>query len=346
MERPGIEKDGDVKMGETERGFVIDSETKEEDFMSVIGSGASDAVKELSQDDLHEVFAALKEQALKKQAEEKRRAERKQRHLQDDLRYAMKKLPAPIDISLAYDEIVPLIEHLPEYKAIEDEEGRKAAFAKYVKRQKERLREAASEDGASTTSRKRKEPARDVREDRDREKDKEREREREKEREREREREKEKDREYRERDKERDRGKDYDRGSRGSKHHHRYDDYDERRTREYGRDRERDREDRDKDGYRSSRRREDDRRRDRDRRGSRAEYYGRDWDDTPKRERERSTSEYRDEPRDKRDPEGGSHDGRAEKRLRYDRDEANSDHMEIDKRAPSARAETPEEGEI
>ncbi len=33
-------------------------------------------------------------------------------------------------------QAIPLIEHLPEYKALEDEEGRRAAFAKYVKRQK------------------------------------------------------------------------------------------------------------------------------------------------------------------------------------------------------------------
>ena len=31
---------------------------------------------------------------------------------------------------------VPLIEHLPEYKALEDDEGRRSAFAKFVKRQK------------------------------------------------------------------------------------------------------------------------------------------------------------------------------------------------------------------
>lgn len=31
---------------------------------------------------------------------------------------------------------MPLIEHLPEFKALEDEDGRRVAFAKYVKRQK------------------------------------------------------------------------------------------------------------------------------------------------------------------------------------------------------------------
>src|SRR6202051_235776 len=118
---------------------------------------------------------------------------------------------------------MPFMENLPEYKLVDDEEGRKAAFAKFVKRQKvghsllrftpladdcsqERLREAASEDGGSTTSRKRKEPTREH------EKDKERERERERDRDRDRE---------RERDSHRDRGKDYEKEPRSSKHYHR-----------------------------------------------------------------------------------------------------------------------------
>ena len=42
---------------------------------------------------------------MKKQADEKRRAERKQRHAQDDLRYAMKRLPELLDINLSYEEV-------------------------------------------------------------------------------------------------------------------------------------------------------------------------------------------------------------------------------------------------
>ncbi|KAF4569950.1 hypothetical protein EYR36_009756 [Pleurotus pulmonarius] len=87
------------------------------------------------------VEGVLREQALKRQADEKRRAERRQRHLQDDLRYALKKLPGGVDVGMSYEEVVPLIENLPEYKAIEDEESRRAAFAKFVKRQKGRERE-------------------------------------------------------------------------------------------------------------------------------------------------------------------------------------------------------------
>jgi pre-mRNA-processing factor 40 len=47
----------------------------------------------------------LHDTALKKQADERRRAERKLRHLQDDLRYALKKLPEPLDIALQFEEV-------------------------------------------------------------------------------------------------------------------------------------------------------------------------------------------------------------------------------------------------
>ena len=55
--------------------------------------------------------------------------------MQDDLRYALKKLPEPIDLNMSYEEAVPLMQDLPEYKVLE-EEGRHAAFAKFIKRQK------------------------------------------------------------------------------------------------------------------------------------------------------------------------------------------------------------------
>ena len=47
----------------------------------------------------------MHESVIKQHADEKRRAERKLRHLQDDLRYALKKLPEPLDINLPYEEV-------------------------------------------------------------------------------------------------------------------------------------------------------------------------------------------------------------------------------------------------
>jgi pre-mRNA-processing factor 40 len=50
-------------------------------------------------------FCQLHDVALKKQADEKRRTERKLRHLQDDLRYALKKLPEALALSLQFEEV-------------------------------------------------------------------------------------------------------------------------------------------------------------------------------------------------------------------------------------------------
>ncbi|KAG5652053.1 hypothetical protein H0H81_006473 [Sphagnurus paluster] len=342
--KPG--KDGDVKMEDpdNEMGFSVSAETTQKEFFTMVQESK---VESLTDDDVLEIYTTLHNVALKKKADEKRRAERRQRHLQDDLRYALKKLPEPLDIALPYEEIVPLIQHLPEYIAIEDEEGRRAAFAKYVKRAKERIREAASEDGASTTSRKRKEPGRDHRDgDRERgDRDREREKERDKDRERDREHRGDKDREphHRERERDRkdyDRGKDYDRESRSSRHH-RYDDHDARRgSREYGREKD----DKDRDGYKSKHayHRDDDRRKDKDARDERR-YGTRDWDEPPAREeRERSVSVYRDDVVPKRDMyEDRLQDDRAEKRPRYEKSPTDEKHI-----GDSAREDTPEEGEI
>ena len=53
--------------------------------------------------------------AIKRQADEKRRWERKQRHLQDDFRYALKKLPEPIDINMTFEEVCSPLFLLPAY---------------------------------------------------------------------------------------------------------------------------------------------------------------------------------------------------------------------------------------
>ncbi|TRM59164.1 hypothetical protein BD626DRAFT_550416 [Schizophyllum amplum] len=79
----------------------------------------------------------------------------------DDLRYALKKLPEPIDLNMSFEDAVPLMQHLPEYTSIADD-GRPARCIC-----QERLREAASEDGGSQSGRKRKEPMRDRDYDRD-----------------------------------------------------------------------------------------------------------------------------------------------------------------------------------
>ncbi|TRM60774.1 hypothetical protein BD626DRAFT_549493 [Schizophyllum amplum] len=159
----------DVKMedaAEADKRPEIKPETTEGEFLDLVKDD-SEVKEKLSDEDLQEIYSTMLAAALQRQADEKRRFERKQRHLQDDLRYALKKLPEPIDLNMSFEDAVPLMQHLPEYTSIADDEGRRAAFAKFVKRQKERLREAASEDGGSQSGRKRKEPMRDRDYDRD-----------------------------------------------------------------------------------------------------------------------------------------------------------------------------------
>ncbi|KAI1796601.1 hypothetical protein LXA43DRAFT_969682 [Ganoderma leucocontextum] len=339
--------------------FEVGPETTEEEFLSIVKADSDESIKTLANEDLSEIYHSLHDVAVKKQADEKRRAERKQRHLQDDLRYALKKVPELHDATLAYEEAVPFMQDLPEYKAIEEEEGRKAAFAKFVKRQKAEREREASEDGGSAASRRRKEPARE----RERDADRERERDRDKDhRDRDRDKESERDR-YHDRDSRSDRDRDRRPHDHESSHTR---DRDYARDRDYSKDkyykdreRERDRDrdrDRDREHYNKSSRHRDHDREDRRRIEHRST---RDWDDGhsghdsvppyKERERERGESLYREQdPREKRDRgtyEERPHEERDQKRARYsippEAPAAKPEPVE-----PPQRAESPEEGEI
>ncbi|KAH9839899.1 uncharacterized protein C8Q71DRAFT_744711 [Rhodofomes roseus] len=353
LEEEYTSADGDVQMADARDGkesggvkpYKVAPETTLEEFVAIVRRDNDEVVGKLTEEELDDIYHTLHDQAVKQQADERRRAERRQRHLQEDLRYALKKLPEPLDISLSYEEVVPLIQDLPEFKALEDEDGKKAAYSKFVKRQKERLREQrereASEDGGSTTSRRRKEAIKDSRDERDRDRDRER------------------DRDHR--DKDRD-----EKDTRSSRSHRGHDDHDahsHRSTREhgrerdkayYGREKEREKE-REKDyAYKPSKHHReyerDDRRR--DRRGSRGEdhpAYPPPPEAPPfKEDRERSASTYREDPREKRDRsmyEDRPYEERAEKRPRYSVPPEGLP-QEAPRQEPPARAETPEEGEI
>lgn len=102
-------------------GLSITAATSEEEFLGVVKATLNEDVKSLSREELHLIFGTvcaslwllfisqtrfqLHDAAVKKQADEKRRAERKQRHLQEDLRYALRKLAEPLDLSLSFEEV-------------------------------------------------------------------------------------------------------------------------------------------------------------------------------------------------------------------------------------------------
>ncbi len=101
--------------------WSIQPETTEADFLKVVQENGDEESAALAPDDLHQIFTTvlfysettshiypvtqLHDQAVRQQADEKRRAERRARHMQDDLRYAIKKLSEPLDIGLGYEEV-------------------------------------------------------------------------------------------------------------------------------------------------------------------------------------------------------------------------------------------------
>jgi pre-mRNA-processing factor 40 len=101
--------------------FKVGPDTSEEAFLQILKADNNPGVKNLGEEEMKEIFRSvcsyfssniqrlmsfqMHETVLKQHADEKRRAERKLRHLQDDLRYALKKLPEPLDVNLSYEEV-------------------------------------------------------------------------------------------------------------------------------------------------------------------------------------------------------------------------------------------------
>ncbi|ODQ64702.1 hypothetical protein NADFUDRAFT_43006 [Nadsonia fulvescens var. elongata DSM 6958] len=89
---------------------------------------------------LQNIFPRVKEAALKRNVEDKYTVERRQRRAQDDLRYLIKRLnDPPVTIDDTWDKIRARVENTPEFKAVNDEESRTAAFDKLIRRLKERV---------------------------------------------------------------------------------------------------------------------------------------------------------------------------------------------------------------
>ena len=134
----GMDVDGEVVA------FKLGIETTTKEFLDVVKADEDEQVSALSDEELSDVFRAvcpsiifllpgggserfpgqLHDKVLKQAADEKRRGERKLRHLQDDLRYALKKLPEPLDVSLPYEEVRVHLGHLTTTSASDHRLGR------------------------------------------------------------------------------------------------------------------------------------------------------------------------------------------------------------------------------
>ncbi|KIV78571.1 hypothetical protein PV11_06215 [Exophiala sideris] len=93
-------------------------------------------------DVLELIFQRLHEKVLRRSEDEKHAADRHQRRAVDALRSRIKHLEPPVRMTDSWDDVKSRVEKTSEYNAVEDEEQRKSAFDKVIKRLKEKEEDA------------------------------------------------------------------------------------------------------------------------------------------------------------------------------------------------------------
>ncbi|KAF9892557.1 PRP40 pre-mRNA processing factor 40 [Aspergillus nanangensis] len=84
------------------------------------------------------LFERIQEKAVRRNEEEKHAADRHQRRAIDALRSRIKRLEPPVRAIDTWDQVCPRIEKFEEFKALETDELRQAAFDKVIRRLKEK----------------------------------------------------------------------------------------------------------------------------------------------------------------------------------------------------------------
>ncbi|KAK4993978.1 U1 snRNP protein [Elasticomyces elasticus] len=142
--------------------FTFDLDTSEEAIKALTNTDAQTAG--WSDSDISLVLARIKEKVSKVLDEERREAEHRQRRKVDALRSRIRHLEPPVHLDDSWDRVRVRIETTKEYLDLENDELRKTAFDKVVKRLKEKEEENALE-------RERREQERSVRKQRERERE-------------------------------------------------------------------------------------------------------------------------------------------------------------------------------
>ncbi|KAI9928782.1 hypothetical protein ASPWEDRAFT_168755 [Aspergillus wentii DTO 134E9] len=116
--------------------YDVTPKTTFEEFNSLMLADRRTA--KIDPDILQLLFQRVQEKAVRRTEEEKHAADRHQRRAVDALRSRIKRLEPPVRATDTWDEVRPKVEKLEEYKAIESDELRQAAFDKVIRRLKEK----------------------------------------------------------------------------------------------------------------------------------------------------------------------------------------------------------------
>ena len=97
---------------------------------------------DIDPDALRLIFERLHEKVLRRDEDEKKDADRHTRRAIDALRSRIKRLEPAVRVNDSWEVTRPRVEKLEEYRALETDESRKAAFDKVIKRLKEKDEDA------------------------------------------------------------------------------------------------------------------------------------------------------------------------------------------------------------
>ncbi|KAI8382262.1 hypothetical protein BD560DRAFT_386108 [Blakeslea trispora] len=116
--------------------YDVDLESTFEDYLNALEVD-SHLKQEVNEDNLRFIFEHLQAKAAQRVKDERRRQEKKLRKKLDIFKHILKHaLQPPIQLEDSWETVKPRVEHLEEYKEIEDEEAKQEVFEKYLKRLK------------------------------------------------------------------------------------------------------------------------------------------------------------------------------------------------------------------
>ncbi|PYI12606.1 formin binding protein [Aspergillus sclerotiicarbonarius CBS 121057] len=120
--------------------FEVIPKTTFEEFNAVVSGDRRTA--NIDPEILELIFQRVQEKALRRSEEEKHAADRHQRRAIDALRSRIKRLEPPVRATDTWEQVRPRIERFDEYKSLETDELRQAAFDKVIRRLKEKEEDA------------------------------------------------------------------------------------------------------------------------------------------------------------------------------------------------------------
>ena len=131
--------------------YEVTTETSFDEFNAIMT--ADRRTSKIDSDILSLIFQRIQDKAARRNEEEKHAADRHQRRAADALRSRIKRLEPPVRVTDTWSEVQPRLEKYEEYKAVESDELREAAFDKTIRRMKERDEDAEKDRESHTQSR-------------------------------------------------------------------------------------------------------------------------------------------------------------------------------------------------